>query len=625
MRKLASAIVVSVAACGTLDVPLTQTRVDPGKGPFREQGGVELCLGTARLVARQGAAGATGVCVDATVAVRTCSVDAQCAHGESCVCGRCLVPGCTGTQPCGDGNICRGDRCTRACVNDVDCDAGDRCSAGGCAKPCTDSSACGYGGTCDKLAGSCAATTCAADDDCGTGRSCARVQRAGDVHEPAAMPDGSILVEVREGAGKAETSSIFAATPDTALRFRLIDPPLATAAAGPTVLSQDGKTLAIFGATPDGSAIVRLAGGAAQTVLTPDRPWESGRVASPSAVRFRGTSWLFYEVGAAAGIGVARLDDAGNVVEKRGPLLTPSMLENPGYFRGVDRVGSPDAVVSGDELLLYATAHGTWGTSAFQGTTELPAAATDVIVLAATADVVRFDLAPQNPLFARRTNLRTYLGTRESMVRLSPDGVTLMFVASDADGKLDGVALATEPLPEYLSQDMSNLDRELEKAAEGDVMPVAVTPAAPAGPKKNLGLLVGLLVVAGGITALVLNFQDAAVYAKSVDQVAGDKSLTGRALRVEGGLVKGSLVHQESPCEYRFRMSEKGAEIPVRYGKCVVPDTFRDVPGMDVRVTVEGRLGTDGTFEATQVMAKCPSKYEMKQKQSAGEAAPHQM
>jgi cytochrome c-type biogenesis protein CcmE len=624
MKKLALAITVLVAACGTLDVPLTQTRVDPGKGPFRERSAVELCLGSARLVARQGAAGATGVCVDAAESARSCGADADCAHGEACICGRCLVPGCTGTQPCGDGNVCRGDRCTRACVADADCDAGDRCAAGGCAKPCTASSECGYGGTCDKLASACAAITCASDDDCGTGRSCARVQRAGDVHEPAALPDGSILVEVREGAGKAETTSIFTATPDGDQRFRLVEPAVVTNAAGPTALATSAAPPTIFAAAPDGSALVRLVGGAPQTVLVPDRPWEGGRVASPSAVRFAGSIWLFYEVGTSAGIGVARLDASLAVVEKRGPILTPSMLESPGYFRGVDAVGAPDAVVSGDVLLLYATAHGTWGTSAFQGTTELPAAATDVVVMAATADVLRFDLAPQNPLFARRTNLRTYLGTRESMVRLSPDGATMLFVASDADGKLDGVALATEPLREYVSPDMSDLDRELEKAAEGYVSPVAV-PAAPAGPKKNLGLLVGLLVVAGGITALVLNFQDAAVYAKSVDQVAADKSLVGRALRVEGGLVKGSLVHQESPCEYRFRMSEKGAEIPVRYGKCVVPDTFRDVPGMDVRVTVEGKIGADGTFEATQVMAKCPSKYEMKQKQSAGEAAPHQM
>ena len=174
---------------------------------------------------------------------------------------------------------------------------------------------------------------------------------------------------------------------------------------------------------------------------------------------------------------------------------------------------------------------------------------------------------------------------------------------------------------------MSHLDDELaQAAAEHDAEPVAVRKADPKPPpKKNLGLLVGALLIGVCVTGLVLNFKDAAVYAKSVDQLVAEKTkLAGRAVRVEGNLVKGSLVHQEEPCEYRFRMSEKGAEIPVRYANCVVPDTFRDVPGMDVRVTVEGKLAASGTFEATLVMAKCPSKYEMKDRATKGEAAPHQ-
>jgi cytochrome c-type biogenesis protein CcmE len=175
-----------------------------------------------------------------------------------------------------------------------------------------------------------------------------------------------------------------------------------------------------------------------------------------------------------------------------------------------------------------------------------------------------------------------------------------------------------------------SLDEELARAAanETDLPPVVTRPlsdrSAPP-PKGNVKLLVGLLVVAGGIVGLVMSFQEAAVYAKTVDQLVAEKTkMAGRAVRVEGDLVKGSLERDEKPCEYRFRMtSPSGAEIPVRYANCVVPDTFRDVPGMDVKVTVEGKLGTDGRFEATQVMAKCPSKYEMKDKASRGEQAPH--
>jgi cytochrome c-type biogenesis protein CcmE len=55
-----------------------------------------------------------------------------------------------------------------------------------------------------------------------------------------------------------------------------------------------------------------------------------------------------------------------------------------------------------------------------------------------------------------------------------------------------------------------------------------------------------------------------------------------------------------------------------------VPDTFKDMPGMDVEVQAEGKLADDGkTFVSTNIVAKCPSKYEMKQKSMAGELAPH--
>ncbi len=39
-----------------------------------------------------------------------------------------------------------------------------------------------------------------------------------------------------------------------------------------------------------------------------------------------------------------------------------------------------------------------------------------------------------------------------------------------------------------------------------------------------------------------------------------------------------------------------------------MPDTFTDAN--DIEVVVEGRLGADGVFHATEVLAKCGSRYE---------------
>jgi cytochrome c-type biogenesis protein CcmE len=144
-------------------------------------------------------------------------------------------------------------------------------------------------------------------------------------------------------------------------------------------------------------------------------------------------------------------------------------------------------------------------------------------------------------------------------------------------------------------------------------------------PWVRRGLVIGLTVAGAGIAGLVLaGMQEGAVYAKPVDELVKEKAkFAGRPVRAEGLLVHGTLEKRDSPCEYRFTIAKNGTSLPVRFAQCVVPDTFRDVPGMDVGVTVEGELKQDDTFEASTVLAKCPSKYEMKERQQKGEQMPH--
>lgn len=179
---------------------------------------------------------------------------------------------------------------------------------------------------------------------------------------------------------------------------------------------------------------------------------------------------------------------------------------------------------------------------------------------------------------------------------------------------------------------MSRIDDELAQAvAEGEAAAPAVeVPPAPAGPtpkkpQRNLGLLAALLVMGGGILALVLtSFENATVYSRDVEQLIAEKEkLGGRNVRVKGILTKGTLLKRDTPCEYRFLIENKGVKLPVRYSQCVVPDNFRDVPGMDVTVIAEGKLGDGGHFEASTIMAQCPSKYEMQNRAKNGEKAPH--
>jgi cytochrome c-type biogenesis protein CcmE len=191
---------------------------------------------------------------------------------------------------------------------------------------------------------------------------------------------------------------------------------------------------------------------------------------------------------------------------------------------------------------------------------------------------------------------------------------------------------------------MSRIDDELEQAVrDTDAHPrkaraaqVNAALGAVATPvvaeaeeqKRSWGLLVGLMVLGAGVLAFVFSSgEDAVVYSYGVDQLKSQAADLGeRQVRVQGILVPGTLVRRDEPCEHRFLMQKQGAHgsepLAVTYAQCVVPDTFREVKGVEVEVTAEGRLADDGHLEASKIFAKCPSKYEMREGAAAMGKAP---
>jgi cytochrome c-type biogenesis protein CcmE len=108
--------------------------------------------------------------------------------------------------------------------------------------------------------------------------------------------------------------------------------------------------------------------------------------------------------------------------------------------------------------------------------------------------------------------------------------------------------------------------------------------------------------------------------------VAAPESFAGDHLRLEGMLVEGSVQSFVDPCEWRFVIeNDEHTALHIRFQHCVVPDTFRDDFG--VSVIVQGELEEfDGhvSFLADELVAQCPSKYEMQERLEAGEDMPHQ-
>ncbi|OJZ16734.1 MAG: cytochrome c biogenesis protein CcmE [Thiobacillus sp. 65-29] len=122
---------------------------------------------------------------------------------------------------------------------------------------------------------------------------------------------------------------------------------------------------------------------------------------------------------------------------------------------------------------------------------------------------------------------------------------------------------------------------------------------------KKLAIIV--LVVAGlGIAAaLVLNaFQSNLVFFFSPSQVANGEAPTGRAFRIGGLVEAGSIQRQPDGLSVRFVVTDTARTIPVIYTG-ILPDLFKEGKG----VVAEGRLGGDGVFTATQVLAKHDENY----------------
>ena len=107
------------------------------------------------------------------------------------------------------------------------------------------------------------------------------------------------------------------------------------------------------------------------------------------------------------------------------------------------------------------------------------------------------------------------------------------------------------------------------------------------------------------------NASDALVYSIDLSQALDDPSLHyKKKVRIEGTLKQGSILFRKKPCEWKFVLQDKGRTMFVRFAGCVVPDTFRD--NYAIRVSVQGQLLKDNHFLASEIVPKCPSKYEMK-------------
>lgn len=116
--------------------------------------------------------------------------------------------------------------------------------------------------------------------------------------------------------------------------------------------------------------------------------------------------------------------------------------------------------------------------------------------------------------------------------------------------------------------------------------------------------------VAGGIVLLafvyliVTGLNLGTTYYLTVGELRASDATRG-PIRVSGDVVPGSIVRDGA--RVRFQIADSTGSLPVVYSG-VVPDIFGD----NIQVVVEGRTDAAGTFRATTLLAKCPSKFQAK-------------
>ena len=103
-------------------------------------------------------------------------------------------------------------------------------------------------------------------------------------------------------------------------------------------------------------------------------------------------------------------------------------------------------------------------------------------------------------------------------------------------------------------------------------------------------------------------------YYKTLGEFQSAAGNVGVASRVHGYVAMGSIERDVPGKQIRFHVQEVAPHaggtadntMPVSFGSLEAPDLFKD----GAEVVVEGKLQPDGRFVATNVLAKCPSKFE---------------
>jgi cytochrome c-type biogenesis protein CcmE len=121
--------------------------------------------------------------------------------------------------------------------------------------------------------------------------------------------------------------------------------------------------------------------------------------------------------------------------------------------------------------------------------------------------------------------------------------------------------------------------------------------------QKRIALIVGGLAALGIASAFVLNALDSNIaFFVTPSEIAAGKAPQGKAFRVGGMVKEGSVVRDNLTVS--FIITDTAQDVKVSYTG-ILPDLFKEGKG----AVAQGRINPDGSFSATEVLAKHDENY----------------
>jgi cytochrome c-type biogenesis protein CcmE len=122
--------------------------------------------------------------------------------------------------------------------------------------------------------------------------------------------------------------------------------------------------------------------------------------------------------------------------------------------------------------------------------------------------------------------------------------------------------------------------------------------------KRFVWVAVGVATIAVAVALVLRAFNSNMVFFFTPTEVSQNKAPKDRTFRIGGLVTEGSVQRKPDGLTVAFLVTDTMQSIPVRYTG-ILPDLFKEGKG----VVAQGKIGGDGVFTASEVLAKHDENY----------------